>query len=153
MKALTAGIVFLLTTAPGFAEPPLSAAQIVKKEGQFVFSDSGSYYQFKQDGTFESGPLGAAGRTIRGHWTLREPSVFVISGQWGWFSGVNPPHDYRQLTLRIFDTTGEAPPSERPSYGPATAAKIYKCYFLVEELVKIKKEPAKSKKRYSPEPP
>ena len=139
MKAIVAVCLCLLLASPVFAESLPSPLQILKKEGQFVFTDGSSYYQLKKDGTFDSGPLDMSGRTIHGHWTSRDEMVFIVRGQWSWVNGVSPIDDYRKMTIAIYTPTGIEPKKEAQHFSFAPDAKVYKCYFVIEELVKIKK--------------
>src|SRR5689334_2900227 len=74
--------------------------KIIQEEGEFVFEDGSSYYLFKKDGTFKSGPLGLSGREIEGTWKQRD-ALFVIEGRWGWMNGASLDNDYKRLTLYI----------------------------------------------------
>ncbi|HCU23670.1 MAG TPA: hypothetical protein DF383_01535, partial [Deltaproteobacteria bacterium] len=42
------------------------ATDIIQAEGEFVTTDGSSYFSFRKDGTFSSGPLSMSGRQIEG---------------------------------------------------------------------------------------
>jgi hypothetical protein len=117
--------------------PP--ASEIIQTEGQFVFTDGSSYYMFKKDGTFTSEPLGISGREITGTWELRDERMFVVRGRWTWINGLSARDDYRQLEIAIYRPTS-VETVDWLSHSDATRnVKVYKCYFVVEELIKIAK--------------
>jgi hypothetical protein len=119
--------------ATDFPEP----LKIIQAEGRFVFTDGSSYYSFKRDGTFKSGPMGLSGREITGTWKS-EDRLFVIEGIWGWMNGVSPVDDYRKMTIYV-STPISVETAKRMSPVDASAnVKIYNCYFIVEELRKVK---------------
>jgi hypothetical protein len=123
--------------AANFPEP----LQIIQEEGQFVFTDGSSYYQFKKDGTFKSGPLGISGREISGTWKSPDPRfpMFVIQGRWSWINGLSPRDDYRKLTLYIGHPVSVETVEQLSLVGGGRNVKVYKCYFMVDELQKIPK--------------
>ena len=137
MKTVAAAFILILTaygvTAASLREP----SQIIREEGQFVFTDNASYYLLKKDGTFQSGPLGLSGRTITGRWKHQLPGRFVIEGQWGWVNGLSPRDDFRRMTLVISAAEGfeeKQRVSEVDLIGPT---RVYRCYFTVDELIKL----------------
>lgn len=111
--------------------------QIIQEEGQFVFTDGASYYLFKKDGTFTSAPLGLSGRMITGRWKFQLPSLFVIEGQWGWINGLNLRDDFRKMTLALSVAEDFEERQHISSIDLTGPVKVYKCYFVVEELVKM----------------
>src|SRR4051812_29361738 len=138
MNCLFLSIVLILAFPFAQEEQPLrSAAQIIKEEGQIIVADNSSYYLFKADGSFESGPLGLSGRTIDGRWKQRYMNHFVIEGKWEWINGLSPKEDYRRMTLIIGAAHGF---EQKESVSAATHAepgRVYNCYLLVEELVTL----------------
>jgi hypothetical protein len=132
-------ILFLWLTAftvpaADFPEP----FEIIRQEGQFVFTDGSSYYLFRKDHTFKSGPLGISGREITRTWKSEE-NFFVINGQWGWLNGGSQKDDYRQMILYVAKPEAvEKVAKSSPNYG-IQGMKIYKCYFEIESLQKIPK--------------
>jgi hypothetical protein len=130
-----------LTKAPIAASPTLpTVSDIVQKEGRFVFSDGSSYYLFRKDGTFKSGPLGLSGRTIDGTWKFGDP-LLNIEGNWGWINGISALNDTRKMRLFVHPTkTFKTAPFVR-WISEKGAIKIYDCYFGIEELVKIPQPP------------
>lgn len=138
MKKILAILCLWALALPGVAAAPFpSATQVIQKEGQFAFSDGASYYLFKKNGVFESGPIGQSGRTIEGHWTAQDDR-FTIEGQWGWVNGISAIDDFRRMTLRV-DLFAVEAKRNIPFFSPNGPKKTYRCYFVVEELVKAPK--------------
>jgi hypothetical protein len=139
MKCLFLSIVLILAFPFAQEERPLrSAAQIIKEEGQLIVADNSSYYLFKADGSFESGPVGISGRTIVGRWKQTgSPNHFVIEGKWEWINGLSPIDDYRRMTLIIGAANGFEQKESIPVATDPEPGRVYNCYLLVEELVKL----------------
>lgn len=121
-----------------------SALDIIKKEGQFVFTDGSSYYRFSSDGAFDSGPLSISGRTINGKWKSDGDYKFIIEGVWSWVNGMSSINDRRRLVLTVQPAFILQPAPDEPTRNfipdSKTNPKIYKCYFTLEELVKLGKQ-------------
>lgn len=133
----------LLIAASAVAAQELpQVSDIIQNEGQFAFTDSASYYLFRSDGRFESGPLGLSGRTIAGHWKLRRDRAFEIEGKWGWVNGLSPRDDFRRMTLSLSGPSDPTEPKDLSPVSPPEFFKVYKCYFVIDELVKIPKPEA-----------
>ena len=115
------------------------ASEIIQTEGQFIFTDGSSYYMFKKDGTFTSEPLGISGREINGKWELRDDHVFVIRGRWTWINGLSPRDDYRQMEIWIYRPMSAESVPQLSSVDGALNVKVYQCYFVVDQLIKIPK--------------
>lgn len=133
VAALTCLIVFRPTALAADYPEPL---KIIQAEGQFVFTDGSSYYSLKKDGTFKSGPLGLSGREITGTWKS-DDRLFVIEGRWGWMNGVSPVDDRRKMTLYISAPTSTETVKGMSPVDGSVNVKIYKCYFLIEDLRKV----------------
>lgn len=117
-----------------------AASEIIQTEGQFVFTDGSSYYMFKKDGTFTSEPLGISGREIKGKWELRrDERVFVIRGRWTWINGLSPRDDYRQMQIAVYRPSSVETVNGLSFVDGTVNMKVYKCYFVIEELSKIAK--------------
>ena len=141
MKIITVLLFICLTALTVLAQDFPKPSQIIKDEGKFIFTDGSSYYLFQKDGTFKSEPLGISGRVITGTWKLqdRQDNLFVIQGKWSWVNGLSQENDFRKMVLYI-NTPASSETVERLSSGfGSLKVKIYKCYFLVEELQKIAK--------------
>jgi hypothetical protein len=140
-KNFLASAIVILTTFVAVTRaaefPP--ASEIIKTEGQFVFTDGSSYYMFKKDGTFTSEPLEISGREITGTWELRDERVFVIRGRWMWINGLSPRDDYRQMRIAIYRPTAVETVDWLSHTDATRNVKVYKCYFVIEELIKIAK--------------
>jgi hypothetical protein len=139
MNSLLLSIVLILAFPIAQEKQPYrSAAQIIKEEGRLLVTDNSSYFLLRADGSFESRPKGLSGRTIYGRWKQKgDLNHFVIEGKWAWVNGISPNDDYRRMTLIIYDTNR----FEQKEYLSFNAApepgRIYDCYLLVEELVKL----------------
>jgi hypothetical protein len=138
MKLISLILFLCLTTftvpASDFPEP----VEIIQKEGRFIFTDGSSYYLFRKDHVFQSGPVGMSGREITGTWKF-EDNFFVIDGQWGWLNGGSPKDDYRQMILYAAKPEAvEKIDKSSPHYG-IQGMKIYKCYFEIEKIEKTSK--------------
>lgn len=135
-------IIFLPHFANGETYP--NALDIIKKEGQFVFTDGSSYYRFSSDGSFDSGPLSFSGRTINGKWKIDGVYKFTIEGQWGWMNGMSSINDNRRLILTVQPDFILQPAPDKQTKNiildSKAYPKIYRCYFAVEELVKLRSQ-------------
>ena len=134
----------VVATRQVFVASPLMAAdfpeplKIIEEEGQFIFHDGSSYYLFKKDGTFRSGPMGLSGREIEGKWKV-DDRLFVIEGRWDWINGVSPADDYRRMVIYLSKPESVETVKRISTVEAGANQKIYKCYFLVEGLEKIAK--------------
>ncbi len=136
-------VIFFLTFFASAALPTQfpEPLKIIQEEGQFIFTDGSSYYQFKKDGTFKSGPLRIQGREITGRWKVVDARfpLFVILGRWSWINGLSPKEDYRKLTLYLGNPTSAETVEQLSQVADARNVKVYRCYFLIEELQKMPK--------------
>jgi hypothetical protein len=152
MKRIISAGCIALAIAGGIAPPSttvaaerLSPEEIIQREGHFVFTDGTSFFYFRKDNTFESGPvIGISGQTISGRW--RHPGSsgdWVIEGQWGWINGINVRDDFRRMVMRVSsaEPTGETIPASfrflMPTSASTEPARLYKAYFTIQELAKI----------------
>lgn len=131
-------IIFLacLSTRPATAADFLKASTIIKIKGNLVITDGSSFYRFDRDFHFESGPLSESGRTISGKWQTKDENIFLIEGQWSWINGASALNDTRKMTMAISPPCIPAELSKMISLHLGNKPNIYKCYFLIEELVK-----------------
>jgi hypothetical protein len=90
----------------------------------------------KKDGSFKSGPLGLSGREITGTWKAHD-NFFLIEGRWGWMNGASPVDDRRRMTLYVSTPTAVETLKTMSPVDESVNVKIYKCYFLIEELQKV----------------
>jgi hypothetical protein len=132
----------LLTTSADAdrAAVPDVPGDIIAREGALVVSDGSSYFRFEKGGAFHAGPLGMSGRTIDGTYTSDGSYMFTIEGTWGWINGASMADDHRRMVVGI------QPPFEvdrKTTAVNADAKKIYRCYWTVDELVKLPKAPGK----------
>ena len=143
MKVTAIVFILLWVTSTVVGSELPEPLQIIQEEGQFVFTDGSSYYLLKKDGTFTSEPLGISGREITGRWEL-QGRVFVIQGRWSWINGLSPRDDYRKMRLAIYRPVSSETVEHLSLVDGNVNTKIYKCYFVIEELQKIPK-PEKSR--------
>jgi hypothetical protein len=139
MRAAVAIFLVLLVTPIIHATEFPRVPQIIQTEGKFVFTDGSSYYMFKKDGTFTSEPLGISGREITGKWEYVHDREFVIRGRWSWMNGLSPRDDYRQMTIAVFRPISSEIVDQLSGVDGTLNVKVYKCYFVIEELIKIPK--------------
>ena len=106
-----------------------TALQVINSDGDLTISDGSSFYTFKKDGSFVSGPCGISGRTMLGSW--RAPGgdggkivSFLVDAKIGWMNGITPVKDVRTIRIIIY------PPFERVN------PHLYHCYFLIDEMTK-----------------
>lgn len=139
MKKIVAVLFLFCLCTPVFSEQFPLVEEIIKAEGQFVFTDGSSYYRLDKDGTFESGPLSLSGRTISGKWhTNPGSSSFEINGKWGFMNGLSLKDDERKMVMII-----NAPQSISSEKAEPWAAsfkqptKIYQTYFIIQQLIYI----------------
>jgi hypothetical protein len=137
MKAVIVAFILVLVMSSIAAANLREPIKIIQEEGQFVFTDGASYYFLKKDGTFKSAPLGLSGRTITGHWKYELPGRFIIEGQWEWINGLSPRDDFRRMTLVISAAESFEERQQVSAVDITGPVKIYKCYFIVDELCKI----------------
>ena len=139
MRAVVAILFLLLVSfniqATEFPRP----YDIIQAEGQFVFSDGSSYYMFRKDGTFTSGPLGLSGREINGKWQYVHDREFLIRGRWSWMNGLSARDDYREMTIAAFRPVSAEVVTQLSGVDGTLNLKVYKCYFVIEALTQIPK--------------
>ena len=153
MKILIAYFIFMVSVASAND----AVDQIISEAGIFAYSDGSSYFAFRKDGQFESGPMGESGRTINGTWTKDRDDRFVVKGKWGWMNGVSPTNDFRTMRLSISSYSPE--PYSTPSnalFGSALItnrpAQFYKVYAVIDSLIKgTDKQPQQSGPAYPPQ--
>jgi hypothetical protein len=124
---------FRATAAP---DAPISALQAIDRFGQVSISDGTSYFTFAKDGSFDSGPLGLSGRTLRGRWTTGVDGRIVVTARLGLKNGISSGDQYRRIVFFIWDVpqrTGDLPATSEPSVVPLHS------HFLIEEMLQIPK--------------
>jgi hypothetical protein len=140
MKFISVALCAFLTFLSLVEAKDLEAMTIIQKEGQLVFTDGSSYYLFQKDGIFNSGPVSASGRTIQGKWTSNG-TRFVIEGQWGWLNGLSQVNDFRRLALDVFPGCTKQAQESSNFYLPMNPKPVvYKCYFVVNELIALNRK-------------
>jgi hypothetical protein len=130
-------ILFLAAAAVFGAEetwlPPLKA---IEQWGSISISDGSSYFTFARDGSFHSGPFGASGHTLDGHWTARDETMFTVIATAGWENGEAESEDYRRIVFDIRNLQ-KRPRLDKPVL--SAPIQLFEGYFIIRELVKIPK--------------
>jgi hypothetical protein len=82
-----------------------------------------------------------SGRTIHGEWKQDGDYRFLIEGEWSWMNGESLPNDRRKLVITLQPPFLLQPSDEsKQVFIPRhmkSPPKIYKCYFTIDELVKM----------------
>ena len=122
--------------------------QVINQEGELIISDGSSYYAFKKDGQFLSGPIdGISGRVISGKWKCEGSpdsmsAVFDIEGNWEWVNGTFSLHDVRLMKMAVYHIGSEFESYPKPTGGDVygmegeKSFRVYKCYFIIESIEK-----------------
>lgn len=146
MKTIATVCLATLAGVAPIAAQRTAPEEIIQGEGQLVFTDGASYYAFRKDGTFESGPVfrdsdgmllpGISGQTIAGRWRHDGHGSWVIEGRWGWINGASLLNDFRRMVMRFsgVERTAEV---MRMIPGSDSALSVYKTYFTIQELVRV----------------
>ena len=125
-----------LAADPNYTDP----ADIIKADGVLVISDGSSLYEFKNDGTFHSHPMGMDGRLLDGTWTsgggIRSMTL-TATAKMSWVNGPQPKDEYRKIVFLLYPG-GKRPPDKR-RIGELQHKEIFDCYFLIQEFTKITK--------------
>jgi hypothetical protein len=137
MKPLILAFISVLAISSATAAQLREPREIIREEGQFVFSDGASFFLFRKDGTFKSAPHGLSGRVITGRWKFQSPGRFTIEGRWSWVNGLSPRDDFRRMTLVVSSAQGFEEKQQVSAVELTGPVKVYKCYFTVDEVVKV----------------
>jgi len=116
-------------------EAMINPLEAIREKGSITLSDGSSFYTFRKDGSFDSGPLGISGRTITGKWHVSKDSPdrsFVVDGKWSWVNGMSRPDDFRQITFAIYPGTFRKASGDKERF--AMSDEFFQCYFIVDEL-------------------
>ena len=114
----------------------ISAPQAIEQFGRVSISDGTSYFTFAKDGSFDSGPLGLSGRTLRGRWTTGVDGRIVVTARLGLKNGISSGDQYRRIVFFIWHVpqrTRELPTTSEPFASP------FDSHFLIEEMLQIPK--------------
>lgn len=115
--------------------PPLQA---IEEFGGISISDGSSYFSFSKDGSFQSGPLGLSGRTMRGRWTKDADGRLVATVKLGWINGYFSDDQYRRVVFFISHLTKRTVPL-KPDFG--TSAEVFDSYLFIDGMTVIPKPP------------
>ena len=143
MKWYAMIFVALLAATPELPRQVLAVDKIIATEGRFVFTDGASFFALDRDSTFRSGPLNLSGRVIEGRWREKSPGQFTVVGTWSWQNGLSAPNDRRLMTL-ILESPTVADMQRVYLLDPVSPVKVYRCYFTVDEIIKLPTPPTES---------
>jgi len=118
------------------AENLLTPLDVINQENQLVLSDGSSIYILKKGGSFESGPHGVSGRTIKGIWKEHKSGGYLVEGKWSWINGLSPPNDFRRMVLHINFISDEAQEILSLQYGKI---RLRKAYFIIDSIQRVPK--------------
>jgi hypothetical protein len=144
---LAAFLTFVAVVQPARAVDELPPLGIINQEGELVVSDGSSYYDFRKDGRFISGPIdGISGRVIDGTWTIQGDKNarslcvdLVVKGTWSWVNGVSALNDRRTMVMAVYalDPKFETYPKQIGIYGMEEKTfKVRHGYFIIESMEK-----------------
>ncbi|MCD4706241.1 MAG: hypothetical protein K8S62_00705 [Candidatus Sabulitectum sp.] len=125
-------VIFMVTAA---GEELPSIQEIIQREGQFVFTDGSSVFQFYCDGSFIMEPASLCGRAVEGKWTSLDFNRMQINGTWTWYNGISAINDQRRMTIFIYLLSMETQDSEL--LWRSSDARMYDVYFVVEEIIQV----------------
>ncbi len=122
---------FLLQAAPD----SISAEKAIQAKGSITISDGSSFYTFREDGSFQSGPRGLSGRVITGKWKIRNDrpmSIFIVDGEWSWMNGSSLNDDFGRIVFDIRPGVFRKTSAEERQF--TLSGEVFECYFLIDEL-------------------
>ena len=125
-------VIFMVTAA---GEELPSIQEIIQREGQFVFTDGSSVFQFYCDGSFIMEPASLCGRAVEGKWTSLDFNRMQINRTWTWYNGISAINDQRRMTIFIYLLSMETQDSEL--LWRSSDARMYDVYFVVEEIIQV----------------
>jgi len=142
MKALlTLFALFWIPTFLKADDARIAPLDAIRENESITISDGSSFYTFRKDGSFDSGPGGISGRRITGTWTIsqdRPNPSFVVDGQWSWINGLSNPDDFRRIVFDIRPGVFRKTSDEASHF--SLSSQIFQCYFLIDELTKKPKK-------------
>lgn len=129
-------VLFCLSCSPAFSADVLEPMKAIEQFGAITIGDGSSFFSFAKDGSFNSGPLGQSGRTMKGYWSKDEDGRFVVTAKFGWINGLSLDEQYRRIVFRISHVSKNA---KKGITSPWTAEPDFDSYFLIEEMTTIPK--------------
>lgn len=117
------------------AEETISPEKAIHSKGSITISDGSSFYTFREDGSFQSGPCGISGRLITGKWKIsndRPDSLFIVDGEWSWMNGASLQDDLGRIVFDIRPGVFRKASKEEQQF--TLSSEIFECYFLIDEL-------------------
>jgi hypothetical protein len=113
----------------------------IRDKEYITIFDGSSFYTFRKDGSFDSGPCGIGGRRITGTWAPSQdrPNIsFVVDGQWSWIDGLSNSEDFRRMVFDIRPGVFRKTTDEESHF--LLSREIFQCYFVIDELTKKQKK-------------
>ena len=123
------------------ADVRIAPLDAIRDKESITISDGSSFYTFRKDGSFDSGPCGLGGRRITGTWAIsddRPNTSFVVDGQWSWINGLSNAEDFRRMIFDIRPGVFRKTTDEESHF--TLGSEIFQCYFLIDELTKKPKK-------------
>jgi len=118
----------------------LDPVKVLETNGVLTITDGSSFYVFRTNGTFTSGPVdGFSGRTFVGTWSpdfSNAVAKFTVVARMGWINGISSGDEFRKIVFFIY-VGHEKQAGTDYRYSPTKT--IFDCYFIIDELVKIPK--------------
>ncbi|MCX6852455.1 MAG: hypothetical protein NTY98_26490 [Verrucomicrobia bacterium] len=132
-------VLFYLSCSPAFSADVLEPMKAIEQFGAITIGDGSSFFSFAKDGSFDSGPLGESGRSLKGYWFKDENGMFVVTARLGWVNGLSLNDQYRRIVFHISHVSKNG---KKGITSPWTAEPDFDSYFLIDEMIAIPK-PAK----------
>jgi hypothetical protein len=120
------------------ADAMKSAETAIEQFGGISICDGSSFFTFSKDGSFESGPLGMSGRTMKGHWTKDADGHLVATARLGWINGASSGDQYRRIVFFISHVSKRKEEGDKIRHGFAPST-LFDSYFFIEEMMSIPK--------------
>ena len=128
-------VLFCLSCSPVFSADLLEPGKAIEQFGAITIGDGSSFFTFSKDGSFNSGPLGMSGRTMKGYWFKDEDGMFVVTAKFGWINGLSLDEQYRRIVFRISHVSRHVKEGKTPH----VAEPDFDSYFLINEMITIPK--------------
>jgi hypothetical protein len=133
-------LVLFSTVVATAGDTPIPPLQAIQEFGGTSVSDGSSYYTFSKGGSFDSGPLTASGRTMKGRWVKDADGRLVATARLGWINGLSSGDQYRHIVFYVSNVSKRAEPAT-PAVMPgfSTSAEFFDSYFYIDEMTPIPK--------------
>ena len=144
MKLLLITFIYLALVAANYgADQTISPLDGIRENKSITISDGSSFYTFRDDHSFQSGPLQMGGRTITGRWRVSNEHAdgrFIVEGTWSWINGLSSLDDFREIQFDVRPGTFRKTTDTEKRF--TLSPEIFECYFLIDKLTRISRLPA-----------